>query len=91
MGFLGVFAAMNVIDALLILRARHLGLGIAAIVAVYTLYKLTYAALGYPAGAISDRIPRRIVLGLGLAVFRVARTRIVAWGRALYIGSDESV
>jgi MFS family permease len=74
MVFLGVFAFVNFTDALLILRAKYLGLGFAAIVLVYALYNLSYAVLSYPAGIISDRIPRRIVFGVGLAVFAVAYT-----------------
>jgi len=72
MAFLGLFALVNFSDALLILRAKHLGLGFAAIVLVYALYNLSYAALSYPAGVLSDRVPRRLVFGAGLAVFAVA-------------------
>ncbi len=72
MGFLGVFAFVNFTDALLILRAKQLGLGFAAIVLVYALYNLSYAALSYPAGRLSDRIPRRVVFGGGLIVFATA-------------------
>jgi len=70
--FLGLFGLVNFSDALLILRAKDLGLGFVSIVLVYTLYNLTYAALSYPAGTISDRLPRRWVFALGLAVFAVA-------------------
>jgi MFS family permease len=72
MGFLGVFALVNFTDALLILRAKQLGLGFAAIVLVYALYNLSYAALSYPAGRLSDRVPRRVVFASGLLVFATA-------------------
>lgn len=69
---LGAFALVNFSDALLLLRAKHLGLSLGAVIGVYALYNLTYALLSYPAGAISDRVPRRLVFAAGLAIFAVA-------------------
>jgi MFS family permease len=43
-----------------------------AIILVYTLYNVAYAALSLPAGIVSDRIPRRIVYGTGLLIFALA-------------------
>jgi len=71
---LSLFGLVNFSDALLILRASELGLGFAAVVIVYTLYNLSYAALSFPAGALSDRVPRRLVFAAGLAVFAIAYT-----------------
>jgi len=71
---LSLFGLVNFSDALLILRASELGLGFAAVVIVYTLYNLSYAALSFPAGALSDRVPRRLVFATGLAVFALAYT-----------------
>jgi len=71
-GFLTLFGLVNFSDALLILRARELGLGFAGVVGAYVLYNVTYAALSYPAGVLSDRVPRRAVFAGGLAVFAVA-------------------
>jgi MFS family permease len=70
--FLALFGLMNFSDAFIILRAKALGLGFVAIVLAYALYNVSYAALSYPAGAISDRMPRRIVFAVGLAIFAVA-------------------
>jgi MFS family permease len=70
--FLTLFGVVNFSDALLILRAKALGLGFAAIVLAYVLYNATYAGLAYPAGRLSDRVPRRYVFATGLAVFAVA-------------------
>jgi MFS family permease len=72
LAFLALFAVVNFSDALLILRAKALGLGFAAIIGVYALYNLSYASLSYPAGHLSDRVPRRLVFAVGLAVFAVA-------------------
>jgi len=70
--FIGLFSAVNFSDALLILRAKALGLGFVAVVGAYVLYNLTYAGLSYPAGRLSDRVPRRIIFAVGLAVFATA-------------------
>ena len=70
--FLTVFGVVNFSDAFLILRAKALGLGFVAIIGAYVLYNLTYASLSYPAGRLSDRIPRRIIFATGLAVFAAA-------------------
>ena len=69
---LAVFGLANFSDALLILRAKDLGLSFASIIFVYALYNLVYAGLSLPAGIVSDRLPRRVVYATGLAVFAVA-------------------
>jgi MFS family permease len=69
---LALFGLVNFSDAFIILRAQDLGLGFASIVLAYVLYNVAYAGLSYPAGAISDRIPRRLVFAAGLAVFAIA-------------------
>lgn len=71
LGFLGLFALVNFPDALLLLRADELGLGVTGVIAVYVLYNLTYAVLSYPAGLVSDHVDRRHVFGVGLVVFAV--------------------
>ena len=70
--FLTFFGVVNFSDALLILRAKALGLGFVSIILAYVLYNLTYAGLSYPAGRLSDRVPRRAVFATGLAVFALA-------------------
>jgi MFS family permease len=72
LAFLALFGLVNFSDALLILRAKALGLGFVAIIGAYVLYNLTYASLSYPAGRLSDRVPRRIIFAAGLAVFATA-------------------
>ena len=79
MALLATFGLVNFADAFLILRADHLGLGFVSIILAYTLYNLTYAALSYPAGTLSDRVPaaprlRRRHRGLRRRLSR-ARTR----------------
>ena len=70
--FISVFALVNFSDALLILRAKSLGLGFAEVILAYVLYNAVYAGLSYPAGRVSDHMPRRIVFGVGLIVFAIA-------------------
>jgi MFS family permease len=69
---LTVFGLANFSDAFLILRAKELGLSFVEVILVYALYNVSYAALSYPAGLVSDRIPRRVVFATGLVVFAVA-------------------
>ncbi len=71
LGFLTVFGLVNFADALLILRAEELGLSVSAIFVVYALYNAVYASLSYPAGTLSDRIPRDRLYAVGLAVFAI--------------------
>jgi MFS family permease len=71
-GFLTLFGLVNFSDALLLLRARELGLGFVGVVGAYALYNTSYAALSYPAGVASDRLPRRLVFAVGLGVFAAA-------------------
>lgn len=68
---IAVFGLANFSDALLILRAKELGLSFVSVILVYALYNVVYAALSLPAGSLSDRIPRRIVFAAGLLVFAV--------------------
>jgi MFS family permease len=70
--FLAAFGLANFTDALIILRAQELGLGFVTIILVYTLYNVSYAALSYPAGVVSDRIPRHMVFAVGLVLFAIA-------------------
>jgi len=88
-GVLSLFGLINFSDALLILRAKALGLGFVGIVLAYAAYNLSYALLSYPAGAISDRIPRRLVFATGLGVFAIAyvglgAARSVVWVWVLF-------
>jgi MFS family permease len=64
-----LFAFGNSSDAFLLLRAKDLGLGLEAVILVYVLYNVAYAALAFPAGILADRIQPRWVLVGGYIVF----------------------
>lgn len=66
---LAVFALVNFPDALLLLRAHELGLSTSAVVGAYLLYNSVATVLAYPAGALSDRLPRHLVFATGLLFF----------------------
>jgi MFS family permease len=68
---LTVFGLVNFPDALLLLRAHDLGLSTAGVIGAYIAYNVVYAAGAYPAGALSDRLPRHRVFALGLLLFAV--------------------
>jgi MFS family permease len=68
-GGLTLFSLVNFPDALLLLRAHELGLSTEGVIGAYILYNVAYAALSYPAGALSDRVPRHLVFAAGLLFF----------------------
>jgi MFS family permease len=66
------FGLVNFPDALLLLRLHDIGFSVQAMIGAYVCYNAVYAALSYPAGALSDRLPRHRVFAVGLACFSVA-------------------
>ncbi len=79
LAIVGVFELGNSADAFLVLRAETLGANVLGILGMLAVFNLVYSLISTPAGALSDRIPRRtlivggwlgyglIYLGLGLA------------------------
>jgi MFS family permease len=68
---LGIISLVNFPDALLLLRAHDLGLSTGGVIAAYIVYNAFYAGVSYPAGALSDRLPRHLVYAAGLGFFAV--------------------
>ena len=68
---LTLFSLVNFPDALLLLRAHDLGLSTSGVIGAYIVYNAVYAAASYPAGALSDRLPRHLVFAAGLGFFAV--------------------
>jgi MFS family permease len=64
-----LFSLANSSDTFLLLRVRDFGWSPWAVVLAYALYNVTYAALSYPAGVVSDRLGRWGVIGVGWVVY----------------------
>jgi len=82
----GIFSLGNSSDLFLVLRAQNLGLGVWAAPALGLLFNVVYASLSWPAGKLSDRLPRRwlVVAGYGIyaavyAGFAVLRSPQWVW------------
>lgn len=59
-------------EAFLVLRAQSEGLSLALIPLVLVVMNIVYAITAYPMGILSDRMDRRVILGLGFVVLIVA-------------------
>jgi MFS family permease len=66
-----LFSLGNSSDAFLILRAHELGLSTTLVVLAYAGYNVVYSGLSWPLGALSDRVSRTLILGVGLSMFAV--------------------
>ena len=67
-----VFTLARFSEAFLVLRAQSIGLPIFLIPAVMVVMNVAYAAAAYPAGILSDKFDRMIVLTFGLALLLAA-------------------
>ena len=67
-----VLAVARFSEAFLVLRAENVGLAIALVPIVFIVMNVVYALSAYPAGTLSDRMDRRIILAAGFAVLIVA-------------------
>ena len=70
-GLLAAFALVNFPDVLVLLRLSDIGWTTAEVVGGYALYNLAYTAVSFPAGSLSDRMPRAHVYALGLVFFAI--------------------
>ena len=83
--FLGVFSLVNFPDALLLLRAKQLGLSLGAVILAYCLYNVAYAGLSYPLGALSDRIAPNRIYAVGLLCFAFAYLGLGLVDRSVWV------
>jgi MFS family permease len=67
-----VFTLARFSEAFLVLRAQSLGLAVAFVPAVMIVMNVAYAGIAYPAGVASDRLSRRTLLIVGLAMLVIA-------------------
>lgn len=71
-GVAAVFTLARFSEAFLILRAEGAGLPLMLVPAVLVVMNLAYALSAYPAGALSDRMDRVTILGVGLVLLLAA-------------------
>lgn len=86
LAILMLFALANSSDAFLLIRMKGFGYSDSMVVFIYAFYNLTYAAVSYPAGALSDRVGRWPVMAAGWALysavylgFAVVRAPSLVW------------
>ena len=77
----GLFSLGNSSDLFLILRAQNLGMGAWTAPALGLLFNVVYAALSWPAGKLSDRVPRRWLVVAGYLIYAAVYAGF-AWLRA---------
>lgn len=73
-----MFSLARFSEAFLVLRASGAGLTAALVPLVMVAMNLVYAAVATPAGGLSDRMDRRVILGAGLGVL-IAADAVLAW------------
>ncbi|MEH6579531.1 MAG: MFS transporter [Amphritea sp.] len=69
-----VLAVARFSEAFLLLRAENIDLVISLVPIIFMVMNVAYAITAYPAGHLSDRMDRRIILTLGLVVLIAADT-----------------
>lgn len=83
---LALFSLANSSDTFILLRASELGFSPWVVVLIYAVYNVTYSALSYPAGALSDRLGRWRIIGFGWGIYAAVYAGIAflpatsAWG-----------
>lgn len=65
----GLFSIANSSDVFLLLKAKEQGIGLNTVIFMYCFYNLMYSFMSPYFGRLSDRIPRKKVLILGLLIF----------------------
>src|SRR5262249_6026709 len=84
-----IFAVGNSSDLFLVLRAQEMGLGDWAPL-LGLVFNVSYTALAWPAGRLSDRVARKWLLALGYVVFALvyagfARVSAPMWIWVLFV------
>jgi MFS family permease len=82
-GFGVVFTLARFSEAFLVLRASDVGLAAAWVPIVMVAMNLVYSATATPAGALSDRMDRRRVLAIGLAILIAADVVLALFGSVM--------
>jgi len=77
----GLFELGNSADAFLVLRAQDLGSNVVGILGMLVVFNLVYTLLSTPAGALSDRVPRKVIIIGGWLVYALIYLGIGLAGR----------
>ncbi len=64
-----LFSLGNSSDMFLVLRAQSVGISVAYAPLLGLVFNITYTAISWPAGSLSDRFPRRVIAAAGYTVF----------------------
>jgi MFS family permease len=88
----GLFSLGNSSDMFLVLRAQSAGIAVAYAPLLGLVFNITYTAFSWPAGKLSDHMPRSLLVAAGYGVFTavylvfaLAPSRAALWGMmALY-------
>jgi MFS family permease len=75
-----LFAVGNSSDMFILLRAKNLGMGTAAVILLYVLYNVVYSAGSLPLGGLSDRVGQFPVVLTGYALFAAVYLGFAAAG-----------
>ena len=80
-----VFSFGNSSDVFLILRAQQLGYTPMTVIGLFALFNIIYVLSAYPAGVLSDRVPRRRIFGAGLVIFALVYAGFGAASDAVWL------
>jgi MFS family permease len=75
-----LFAVGNSSDMFILLRAKDVGMGTAAVILLYVLYNVVYSAASLPLGGLSDRVGQFPVVLTGYALFAAVYLGFAAAG-----------
>lgn len=64
-----VFTLGNSSDAFLLLRSQDLGLSVLVVTLILVAFNILYAGIAMPAGMLSDRFGRRLIIGIGWLIY----------------------
>jgi MFS family permease len=80
-----MFTLARFSEAFLVLRAQQTGLNLAWIPGVMIVMSLAYSLSAYPAGKLSDRLDRRLLLALGMALLIAADLLLAMGHRVIWV------
>jgi MFS family permease len=82
----GLFALGNSSDAFLSLRSQQLGVDVRDLLLVIIGFNLANAIVSWPVGALSDRVSRRLLVGLAWTIYAVAYAGFAIAGSPAWVG-----